>query len=60
MLYAPQYAKDCGMAIFQWAFEDTLFSHGHMALDVYAQRIQALSKGRRRRRNQPAVGRAVR
>jgi hypothetical protein len=60
MVYAPRYAQECGMDMFQWAFEDTLFSHGHVGLDMYAQRIEALSEGRRRRRNESAVKRAAR
>lgn len=43
MVHAPQYAQQCGMTLFQWAFEDGLFSSGQAGLRAYSERQKALS-----------------
>lgn len=48
MNYAPRYARECGMRLFQWAFEDDLFSNHGALLRAYAKRVQALNSGARR------------
>jgi hypothetical protein len=44
MTYAPRYAQECGMTLFQWAFEDTLFSDDRSGLRAYAQKQQELGE----------------
>ena len=40
LLRAPDYARECGMTEFYWAFEDDLFTPGSgVDLDAYAARI---------------------
>jgi hypothetical protein len=40
MVHAPKYAQECGMTLFQWAFEDDLFSEDGAGLRAYAQQQQ--------------------
>lgn len=42
MVHAPGYAQECGMTLFQWAFEDDLFSDGQAGLGAYAEQQRAL------------------
>jgi hypothetical protein len=42
MIHAPRYAQECGMTMFQWAFEDSLFSHHRARLRAYAEQQRAL------------------
>jgi hypothetical protein len=46
MVYAPRYAQQCGMTLFQWAFEEDLFWDGRAGLRAYAERQRALANGR--------------
>ena len=46
MDYAPRYAQECGMTLFQWAFEEELFWDGRAGLRAYAERQRALANGR--------------
>jgi hypothetical protein len=53
MVHAPRYARECGMSLFMWAFEDDLFStRPDAGVADYAAQIRNASKGRR----QPADG----
>jgi hypothetical protein len=45
MVHAPQYAQQCGMTLFQWAFEDGLFSDHQAGLHAYSERQRALARG---------------
>jgi hypothetical protein len=41
LVRAPEYARDCGLALFMWAFEDNLCGEPD-ALGAYARRIRAI------------------
>ena len=54
MVRAPQYARDCGMSLFMWAFEDDLFGQRPGAgVADYAQQIRAATSSERRPRRGP-------
>jgi hypothetical protein len=45
MGYAPRYARECGMTLLMWAFEDDLFGGSpDLNVDTYAARIRELSE----------------
>ena len=44
MIAAPEYAQECGMTLFQWAFEDDLFDRDQDGLQAYARRIRDLTR----------------
>ncbi|RBY78262.1 hypothetical protein DQ238_12250 [Geodermatophilus sp. TF02-6] len=49
MVHAPRYARECGFALFMWAFEDDLFgTRPGVGLDDYAHQIRTVGTGRRR------------
>jgi hypothetical protein len=51
MVHAPRYARECGMSLFMWAFEDDLFGDRPGAgVADYAQQIRAARTSERRRR----------
>ena len=59
MVRAPQYARECGMSLFMWAFEDDLFGDRPGAgVADYARQIRAAGTGERqpRRRSGRAEG----
>jgi len=56
MVHAPRYARDCGMSLLMWAFEDDLFGGRPGAgVEDLARQIRAAtaSSERRPRRRSP-------